>query len=185
MIDLVYAHPYPHRSRANHRLLDAIRDLPGLEIRSLYDLYPDFSIDVEAEQAALLRSRIVVWQHPMYWYSVPPLLKLWFDKVLAYGWAYGEDQQALRGKICQWVTTTGGDDASFGPSGAHGHAFQEFVPPVQQTASFCAMRWAQPLVVHGSHRISDTELQDIAVSFRGRLEALLSREAEDGEPRHG
>ncbi|HEX4353552.1 MAG TPA: NAD(P)H-dependent oxidoreductase, partial [Polyangiales bacterium] len=71
MIDLVYAHPYPHRSRANHLMLAAVRDLPGLEIRSLYDLYPDFSIDVDAEQEALLRARIVVWQHPTYWYSVP------------------------------------------------------------------------------------------------------------------
>jgi glutathione-regulated potassium-efflux system ancillary protein KefF len=183
MIDLVYAHPYPHRSRANHLMLAAVRDLPGLEIRSLYDLYPDFSIDVDAEQEALLRARIVVWQHPTYWYSVPPLLKLWFDKVLAYGWAYGEGEQALAGKLCQWVTTTGGDVASFSPQGAHGHPFEEFVPPLQQTARFCGMEWEPPLIVHGSHRISETELDEAALSFRKRLESLLARA--NGDDGHG
>jgi len=90
MLVLVYAHPYPNRSRANRLLIEAVRDLPDLELRSLYDLYPDFDIDVEAEQRALAAASAVVWQHPLHWYSVPSLLKHWFDKVLARGWAYGE-----------------------------------------------------------------------------------------------
>jgi glutathione-regulated potassium-efflux system ancillary protein KefF len=32
----------------------------------------------------------------MQWYSVPPLLKLWMDKVLAHGWAYGHNGIAAR-----------------------------------------------------------------------------------------
>ena len=46
MICLIYAHPYPDRSRGNRVLLEAVRQLPGLDLRSLYDLYPDFGIDV-------------------------------------------------------------------------------------------------------------------------------------------
>lgn len=37
----------------------------------------------------------VVFQHPMYWYSVPPLLKQWFDTTLAEGWAYGSGASAI------------------------------------------------------------------------------------------
>jgi glutathione-regulated potassium-efflux system ancillary protein KefF len=175
MIDLVFAHPYPQRSIANRILLDAVSDLPDLEIRSLYDRYPDFAIDVEAEQQALLAAKIVVWLHPIYWYSVPPLLKLWFDKVLAYGWAYGA-QHALRGKVCQWAATTGGDDAAFTPHGVHGFEFDKFVPPIEQTARFCEMRWESPFVVHASHRISVAELSANAQRFRQRLQALAERE---------
>jgi hypothetical protein len=40
-----------------------------VEIRSLYQLYPDFNIDIAAEQEALSRADLVVWQHPMQWYS--------------------------------------------------------------------------------------------------------------------
>ena len=50
MIHIVYAHPYPSQSRANRVLLDAVRHLPQVEVGSLYDRYPDFDIDVAAEQ---------------------------------------------------------------------------------------------------------------------------------------
>jgi glutathione-regulated potassium-efflux system ancillary protein KefF len=183
MIDLVYAHPYPNRSRANRHLLEAVRDLPDLEVRSLYDLYPEFSIDVEAEQAALQRARIVIWMHPLYWYSVPPLLKLWFDKVLAYGWAYGDDSYALRDKLCLWVTTTGGDAFAFSPQGNHQRPFADFVPVIEQTARFCQMRWATPFVLHGSHKIDEPALHANGDKLRAQLKALIAREQETA--RHG
>ncbi|WP_294260770.1 NAD(P)H-dependent oxidoreductase [Propionivibrio sp.] len=75
MILIVRAHPYPQRSRAGRALLEAVHDLPDLEVRSLYDLYPDFDIDVAAEQAALARADLVVWLHPIYWYSAPAMLE--------------------------------------------------------------------------------------------------------------
>lgn len=185
MIRLIYAHPYPRRSRANRILLDAVSDLPFVELCSLYDRYPDFSLDVEGEQQALLAARALVWQHPLYWYSVPPLLKLWFDKVLAYGFAYGDGAAALRGKVCQWVVTTGGDDDAFGPSGMHGHAFECFVPPIEQTARFCGMRWQRPLIVHGARRIDRRELVDAADRYRARLIALHEAEGpSEAGPEH-
>lgn len=49
----------------------------------------------------------------MQWYSVPPLLKLWMDKVLAHGWAYGHNGIALRGKSLMWAVTTGGGESHF------------------------------------------------------------------------
>jgi glutathione-regulated potassium-efflux system ancillary protein KefF len=174
MIALIFAHPYPNRSRANRVLLDAVRDLPELEIRSLYDLYPGFEIDVEAEQSALIGAETVVWQHPMYWYSVPGLLKHWFDKVLARGWAYGPGGTALTGKRCLWVTTTGGDDRAFHASGMHAHPLAAFVPPVEQTARFCGMEWLEPLIVHGAHKVPETELSAQAATYRSRLERLLA-----------
>ncbi len=50
MILIIYAHPYPHHSHANKRMLEQARTLEGVEIRSLYQLYPDFNIDIAAEQ---------------------------------------------------------------------------------------------------------------------------------------
>ena len=40
-------------------------------------------------------ARLVVWLQPIHWYSMPPLLKLWLDEVLAFGWAYGPGGDAL------------------------------------------------------------------------------------------
>ena len=170
---LIYAHPYPNRSRANRVLLDAVHDHAELEVRSLYDLYPGFGIDVEAEQQALLQAELVIWQHPIYWYSVPGLMKHWFDKVLARGWAYGDGGTALEGKRCWWVATTGGDDHAFSAEGMHAHPMQAFVPPVLQTARFCGMQWLEPLIVHGAHRIGDEQLRQAARDYRESFERLL------------
>jgi glutathione-regulated potassium-efflux system ancillary protein KefF len=173
-VSLVYCHPYPDRSRAGRRLLDAVRDLPGVKVRSLYELYPDFDIDVEAEQAALVEADLVVWQGPFYWYGVPALLSLWFEKVLAQGWAYGEGARALRGKTALWVTTTGAPEPAYQAGAIHGHRFSAFIPAISQTARFCGMSWVDPpVVVHGAHRISAGDLSQAARRYRDRLMALL------------
>jgi glutathione-regulated potassium-efflux system ancillary protein KefF len=176
MVVVIVAHPYPDKSRANRALTRAIEGLPGVELRSLYDLYPDYAIDVPAEQNALLRASTVVWQHPIYWYAAPALLKLWFEKVLLVGWAYGQGGTALQGKRCLWVATTGADAQGYGPEGAHRFAFQAFIPVVQQTAQFCGMTWLDPLILHGAHRVTLEELDAFAVRYRARLEALVAEE---------
>jgi glutathione-regulated potassium-efflux system ancillary protein KefF len=176
MVVLVFAHPYPDRSRANRRLLAAVEDLKGVDVRSLYDRYPGFDIDVASEQAALERASAVIWQHPTYWYTAPGLLKHWFDKVLLRGWAYGEGGTALRGKRCLWVVTTGGDDAAYAQTGMHRRAFEAYVPVVEQTAVFCGMHWEEPLIVQGVHALADDELDAAARRYRARVEALLRAE---------
>jgi glutathione-regulated potassium-efflux system ancillary protein KefF len=170
---LIYAHPYPSRSRANRALLDLVSKLDGVTTHSLYDLYPDFDIDVEKEQAALSRNELIIWQHPMHWYSVPSLLKHWIDKVLLRGWAYGTGGTALRGKRCLWVTTTGGDDSAFSPQGMHAFPFSSFVPAIEQTARFCGMQWEEPLVLHSAHKVSEEALDNAAHLYRTRVRDLI------------
>ncbi len=177
MILIIYAHPYPKHSRAGAAMLAAVRELPGVELRSIYDLYPDFDIDAAAEQAALLRAETVVWLHPTYWYSPPALLKHWFEMVLTRGWAYGTGGEALKGKRCLWVPTTGGDEAAYTPGGMHEQPFDNFIAPIEQTARFCGMQWQPPIIVHGAHVVSEEQLQAKAEEFRARLIALGRKES--------
>ena len=172
MILLVYAHPHHGRSVANRVLLDTVRDLPGVTLHPLYDLYPDFAIDAAAERERLLAAHSIVWQHPLYWYTAPALLKLWFEVVLTRGWAYGEGGTALAGKRCLWVTTTGAPEEGYRPEGVHQHPFAAFAPVIEQTARFCGLRWEPPLVVHGAHRIGEPALHAQAAQYRARLQAL-------------
>lgn len=169
MIVVIHAHPYPGHSRAGGALLAAIRDIPDLQVRSLYGMYPDFDIDAEAERRALEGAKLVVLLHPLYWYTTPALLKHWFDTVLVKGWAYGAGGTALHGKDCLWVTTTGGDAEAFTAEGKHGHPFEAFVPVVEQTARFCGMRWLEPVSIHGAHHIPDEELRAAAREVRRRI----------------
>ncbi len=45
--------------------------------------------DVKAEQAKLLWADAVIFQFPLWWFSMPAILKGWFERVYALGFAYG------------------------------------------------------------------------------------------------
>jgi len=171
---VLLAHPELEQSRANRRLLDAALALQqggsrSVAVRDLYALYPDYLLDVETEQALLAAARLVVWQHPIRWYGMPPLMKLWCDDVLAFGWAYGPGGGALRGKDVWLVASTGGAEDSYRPDGYNRYFFDAFLPPYEQTAALCGMRFLPPLLLHGAHRASDGELAEHAQSYARHL----------------
>ena len=170
-ICVLAAHPYPSRSRAHHWLLEQIATLGDVDVRRLYDRYPDFDIDVAAEQRAVEAAGLIVWLHPLYWYGAPALLKHWFDRVLSKGWAHGPEGTALRGKDCLWVVSTGGDETAYSTQGRHAHRFEDFVPPIEQTARYCGLRWLEPFVIHGAHEVSEEALRAGAAALRARLAA--------------
>ncbi|WP_449278903.1 NAD(P)H-dependent oxidoreductase [Leucobacter sp. GX24907] len=45
--------------------------------------------DVRAEQQRIERADALVFAFPVYWWSLPGLLKGWFDRVFTGGWGYG------------------------------------------------------------------------------------------------
>jgi glutathione-regulated potassium-efflux system ancillary protein KefF len=169
---VIAAHPQLENSRVTRALLKALAqaDPARVAVRSLYTLYPDYFVDVPAEQAALQAAKLVVWLHPVHWYSMPPLMKLWLDETLAFGWAYGPGGEALRGKDLWLVASTGGPEESYRPDGYNRYFFDAFLYPYEQTAALVGMRWLPPLVLHGAHRIADAELAAHAALFVQRLQ---------------
>lgn len=166
---VIAAHPHWRDSRVNRRLCRAAQDLPGVDVVDLYGRYPDHHIDVATEQRRLSAARLIVWQHPLQWYSMPALMKLWVDEVLAHGWAYGRTGTALRGKDLWLVVSTGGTEAAYHPQGYNRHFFDAFLPAYEQTAALCGLRFLPPLILHGAHAISEPDLEAHAAVYRERL----------------
>jgi glutathione-regulated potassium-efflux system ancillary protein KefF len=153
--------------------MEAAARLPArqVEVRDLYALYPDYFIDVATEQRLLAGAELLVWLHPMHWYSMPPLLKLWLDEVFAFGWAYGPGGRALAGKSLWLAASTGGPEASYRPDGYNRYFFDAFLHPCEQTAALTQMRWLPPLLLHGAHCASDADIAAHAALFAQRLAA--------------
>jgi len=168
-IYLLAAHPHWRDSRVNWQLLQAARKVPGVEVNDLYASYPDYAIDVQAEQARLARAELLVLLHPIQWYSMPALQKLWLDEVLSYGWAYGGGGAALQGKDCWLVATTGGPESSYHPQSYNRYFFDAFLPPYEQTAALCGMRFLPPLLFHGARSASPEALAAHVEVFSQRL----------------
>ncbi len=166
---LLAAHPNWRESRANKRLVKAAKAVPGVRVHDLYGAYPDYDIDIAAEQAQMQAAQLVVLVHPIQWYSMPALMKLWMDEVLVHGWAYGRGGTALQGKDLWLVATTGGPEGSYHPQGYNRYFFDAFLPPYEQTAALCGMRFLPPLLLHGAHRSTTEELDAHAAVFAERL----------------
>ena len=167
---VIVAHPSLEQSRANRRLMQAAASASTrVDVRDLYALYPDYLIDTAAEQARLQSAKLVVWQHPIHWYSMPPLMKLYVDEVLSFGWAYGPDGDALRGKDLWLVATTGGPEDSYRPDSYNRYFFDAFMPPYEQTAALCGMRFLPPLVLHGAHDADEAQIAAHAAVYAQRL----------------
>lgn len=177
---VIFAHPYSHYSRVNIRLLDSLSLLKSVQIHTLYDEYPDFYVDVEREQELLLQHDLIVFQHPIYWYSAPALLKEWIDAVLQKGFAYGPGGDALQGKRWLSSVSTGGSAQAYSPAGQNRYEIRQYLLPFEQTARLCGMQYLEPFIVHDSYHMSDEKLYRYCEEYRHRIEHLLAGELQDG-----
>ncbi len=170
---MILSHPTFEQSLANKTIVDTVRaKAENLEIRHLDDLYPDFKIDVDAEQKALLEADTIVLQFPFYWYSVPPRMKQWFDSVLSFNFAYGPEGDKLKGKKWQLSFTTGGPKEAYSKEGYNNYSVEELLPPLEQTANLCQVDFQPPIYSNGMMFIP---------GMAGDKEDVLKRAKEHGE----
>lgn len=160
-------HPNIEHSRGNRRLIEKVRQISNLTCRNLYQEYPDFKIDVKKEQQLLLDHDLIVFQHPIRWYSGPALLKEWQDQVLQYGFAYppGVGDQ-LKGKFWLSAVTTGGPQDAYRSGGRNNYTMSELLRPFQQTAQLCGLTWLPLFVIHSVLPVSMNGISDEEISKR-------------------
>lgn len=161
---VIYAHPESHGSVANQVMIKKIASLEQVTVRDLYAYYPDFFIDVDAEQQLLLEHDVIVFQHPLYMYSCPALLKEWMDRVLAKGFAYGKGE-ALKGKYWRSIITTGGNEEAFCSEGYNRYPLSEILQPFELSAALCQMHWIEPLVLYWARNISEVDRYQHAENY--------------------
>lgn len=167
-------HPHLDQSGVNRCWAGHMARQPGVTLRHLDALYPERRIDVAAEQAMLLAHDRIVFQHPLYWYSVPPLMKQWLDEVLTFGWAYGPGGTQLAGKEWLSAISTGGPADSYTAGGYNHYSMSELLKPLQQTANLIGMTFLPPFVLHGAARAAPEALAEGAAAYvRHALDPML------------
>lgn len=173
---ILFAHPKFERSRINKALISSIDQTSDVTIHDLYEKYPDFNIDIDKEKKLLEEHDVVVWHHPFYWYSCPPLLKQWIDLVLEYNWAYGPKGNALLGKRAISIITTGGKEEVYCREGKNNYSINEFLRPFEQTATLCGMFYLPPFTVTGTYTLTDDEVENYAQQYKAAIKLLCEEE---------
>lgn len=130
-------------------------------------------IDVDAEQELLSNHQAIIFQHPLFWYSTPAILKEWQDLVLTHGWAYGTGGNALQGKVALQAITTGASEEHYQKDALNRFPLRQFLVPFDQTCTLCQITYLAPFVVHGTHKlISEEDMIDNCGEYRRLVEAL-------------
>lgn len=169
---ILFAHPKFEKSRVNATLIDRLKDKAHVTFHDLYEHYPNFHINVQQEQELLLQHDIIIWHHPLYWYSSPAILKQWKDLVLEFNWAYGPHGKVLQNKTVFNVITTGGSREVYCTEGYNTYTINEFLRPFEQTATLCGMNYLPPFAVMGTHHLSEEDLLGYANQYEQLIDLL-------------
>lgn len=133
--------------------------------RHTYRTGTDASADVVAEQRRIDRATDVVLVFPVWWWSMPALLKGWIDRVFVNGWAFDVDPDAgvrrSLGRLRVHLVPIAGDDAETYERHGYGEAFRTQVE--HGIVDYCGARRGVTVFVHESEH-DDAEVRERAVA---------------------
>jgi glutathione-regulated potassium-efflux system ancillary protein KefG len=175
---ILFAHPALQKSRINKILIKGLEKIDGVTFHDLYQAYPELDVDVEREKQLLTNHDIIIFHHPLFWYSTPAIFKEWQDLVLEHGWAYGSKGTALKDKIFFNVLTSGGGREAYGGEGYNRFKLRTLLSPIEQTANLCKMIYLPPFAVQGTHSISSEEVERYREKYHLLLKSLRDEEVD-------
>lgn len=142
------------------------------------------SPDIVAEQNKLRWADAVLVQFPFWWFSMPAILKGWFDRVYACGFAYGvgehSDQHwgdrygegSFVGKRAMLMVTTGGWASHYEPRGINGPIHDLLFPIQHGILYYPGFEVMRPFVVYHSSRMSEAGFLEACTELGRRLDTL-------------
>ncbi|VED54473.1 NAD(P)H dehydrogenase [Raoultella terrigena] len=144
------------------------------------------SADIVAEQEKLLWADTVIFQFPLWWFSMPAIMKGWIDRVYANGFAYGVGEQSdrhwgdrygegtLAGKRAMLVVTTGGWEEHYAPRGING-PINDILFPIQHGMLFYpGFEVLPPLVFYRTEKTDEQRFVQQCRELGQRLDTLAS-----------
>jgi putative NADPH-quinone reductase len=132
--------------------------------------------DVRIELDKLLACDLLVLNFPIYWFSVPAILKGWIDRVLVSGKVYGGmrfyDRGGLAGKRALVSATLGGQPHMFGPGSVHGPIQDMLRHLLRGTLAYTGLAVLPPFLGYHVPYLPEAERAQVMAQYRERLRAL-------------
>jgi len=128
--------------------------------------------DVKAEMDKLLWADTLILQFPLWWFTMPAILKGWVDRVYAYGFAYGVGEHSdtrwgdrygegtLAGKRAMLIVTAGGWQEHYGPRGVNGPIDELLFPINHGILYYPGYDVLPPFVAYGTDRYNTATMKN-------------------------
>lgn len=137
-----------------------------------------FAPEIQAEFEKLIWCDTLIFQFPLWWFSVPAILKGWVDRVFACGMAYGGgrwyNRGVFSGKRAMLSLTTGGHSPMFSENGLNGNIDQILFPIHHGILYFVGFQVLPPFVAWGPSRVGDSTRDEYFEQYAARLLSLES-----------
>lgn len=136
-----------------------------------------FSPDIKDEMDKLLWADFLIFNCPLWWFSLPAILKGWVDRVFAMGFCYGAgkgvyDQGFFTEKKAMLTITTGGPEAAYGPNGKNGELDKILFHINHGMFYFTGMKVLPPFVAWAPVRLSPEQREEYLERYEERLGKL-------------
>lgn len=141
-----------------------------------------FAPDIRQEIDKVRAADIIIFHTPIWWFSVPALLKGWFDRVLAMGvtWDGGKiyEKGLLRGKSAMVCAVAGGPADYYRVDGKHQANMTQILHPIQHgTLAFCGLDVIEPFVVYNSLGLDGPGCEAVLKEYQFKIEHLVDSPA--------
>jgi NAD(P)H dehydrogenase (quinone) len=140
--------------------------------------------DVERQQADLLWADAVIFQFPLWWFSMPAILKGWVDRVYALGFGYGVGEHSethwgdrygegtLQGKRAMLVVSMGGWESHYSERGVNG-PIQDILFPINHgILHYPGFDVMQPFLLYKVHSMDEESFSHNCEELGQRLDNL-------------
>lgn len=150
--------------------------------------------DVTAEQQKLQQADAVVIVFPLWWFSMPAILKGWVERVWAYGLAYGYrdagnahryGEGGLAGKRALLAVAVGGPEQDYGPRGINGDLDALLFPVTHGTLFYPGMQVLPTFAVYDAVRVDEGRIAAVNADWRARLNGLFDDAPIPFRPQNG
>lgn len=133
-----------------------------------------FVDDIKAEMDKLMWADVIIFNFPLWWFSVPAILKGWVDRVFAMGFAYGGgkgvyDTGVFKGKKGMLCITTGGPEGTYNLEGRNGDIDKILFHINHGMLYFTGMDVIPPFIAYSVARLSDEERQATLDNYKRYL----------------
>lgn len=144
------------------------------------------SDDIALEQSKLLWADTVIFQFPLWWFSMPAIMKGWVERVYAYGFAYGVGEHndshwgdrygegTLAGKRAMLMVTTGGWQPHYSARGINGPIDDILFPIHHGILHYPGFDVLPPFVIYHTSKVNPDSYATICEKLGQRLDTLWS-----------
>ena len=169
---VIVSHPYPSQSTVIRTLAREAESIPDVTVRHLETLYGNdvTGFDIPTEQKAHEGTERIVYLFPLHWFNLTPMMKAYFNEVWSYGWCYGPNGTALKGKEMLVVTSAGAAAEAYSHQSPLDCTMEDVLTPFKACAGYVGMTYLNPLVFYKAEEADEKTLGQFRKVFSERLQ---------------